>query len=176
MFPRKKGWLLVPILVGLLTIGITAGVALAYGGGEDGESARTSFASRVAAILGLEETPVQEAFAQASEEAHEERQATREARFQERLDQAVADGSITQEQADRYMEWLQSRPEGIRPLLGIRGFRGHGHSVEHAFGGRGFGSRSFGGSLFRQNQGGESRFSQQAPQELFSGIYQTITY
>ena len=176
MFTRKKRWFLVPILVGLLTIGISAGVALAHGGGGDGGTALSSFSNRVAAILGLEESKVQDAFTQASEEAREEWQAAKEARLKDKLDQMVEDGSIDQEQADQYMEWLQSRPEGIRSWLGIRGFRGHGMSGEHGFGGKIFSGHSFGGGLFGQNRGSESRFFQQAPQELISGIDQTITY
>ncbi len=181
MNTRKKRWLLVPVLVGLLTIGITAGVALAHGGGGDGKSALDSFSNRVAAILGLEESQVRDAFTQAKEEARAANQAAKEARLQDKLDQMVEDGSITQEQADQYMEWLQSRPDGIRSLLGTRGFRPHGFTGEHGFGGKmfgghSFGGRSFGGSLFGQDQGSESRFFQQAPQESFSGIDQTISY
>ena len=181
MFTRKKRWLLVPVLVGLLTVGITAGAVLAHGGGGDGESALDSFASRVANILGLEESQVQDAFTQAKEEAREAKKAAKEARLQDKLDQMVEDGSFSQEQADQYIDWLESRPEGIRSQLGIRGFSGHGLSGEHGFGGKMFGGRSFGGRLFGhgmfgQNQGSESRFFQQAPQELFSGIDQTITY
>ena len=181
MNTRKKRWLLVPVLVGLLTIGITAGVALAHGGGEDGKSALDSFSNRVAAILGLEESQVQEAFTQAAEDAREEWQATREARLQDKLDQMVEDGAISQEQADQYMEWLQSKPEGLRSLRGMQSFSSHGRLGGHGFGGKmfgghSFGGRSFGGSLFGQDQGSESRFFQQVPQELFSGIDQTITY
>ena len=176
MFMRRKRWLVVPIIVGLLTLGITTGALLAHGGGADRASALESYANRVAAILGLEESQVQDAFTQASEEAREEWQAAKEARLKDKLDQMVEDGSIDQEQADQYMEWLQSRPEGIRSWLGIRGFRGHGMSGEHGFAGKMFSGRSFGGGLFGQNRGSESRFFQQAPQELISGMDQTITY
>ena len=176
MNTRNKRWLLVPIVVGLLTVGITAGAVLAHGGGDGRESARTSFANRVAAILGLEETPVQDAFTLAWEEAREAKQAAHEARLQDRLNQAVEDGSISQEQADQYMEWVRSRPEGIRSQLGIRGFRGHGLSGGHGFGARLFGGHSFSGGLFGQDQGSQSRFFQQPSQDLFSGIDQTITY
>ena len=186
MITRKKRWLLVPIIVGLLTIGITAGVTLAHGGGEDRASSLDSFANRVAAIVGLEESQVQAAFTQAKEEARAENLAAKEARLQDKLNQMVEDGAISQEQADQYMEWLQARPEGIRSLWGFRGFRGHGSIGEHSFGGELFGGSSFSGrffghglfgrGLFGQDQGGESRFFQQPSQGLFSGIDQTITY
>ncbi len=184
MFGRKKRWMLMSVLVGLLTVGITAGAVLAHGGG--GESALDSFASRVANILGLEESQVQDAFTQAKEEGREAKQAAKEARLQDKLDQMVEGGSITQEQADQYMEWVQSKPEGIRPLLGIRGFSGHGFIGEHGFGGKMFGGRSFGGrlfggrsfghGLFDQNPDGEGQFFQPDPKDSFSGLDQINAY
>ena len=186
MFARKKRWLLLSVVVGLLTVGITAGAVLAHGGSGDGESKLDSFASRVASILGLEESQVQDAFTQAKEEAREAKQAAQEARLQDKLNQMAEEGSITQEQADQYMEWVRSKPEGMPPLRGIRGFSGQGLSGEHGFGGRMFGGRSFGGRLsgeglfghgwFGQNQGGESRSFQQAPNDSFSGIDQIGAY
>ncbi|PKB66075.1 MAG: hypothetical protein BZY81_08360 [SAR202 cluster bacterium Io17-Chloro-G4] len=176
MFTQKKRWIIVSLIVGLLTIGITAGVAMGHGGGEDRESALNNFASRVATILGLQESKVQDAFTQAKEETRAANQAAKEARLQDKLNQLVEDGSITQEQADQYMEWLQSRPEGLRSLRGIRGIRGHGSIGEHRFGGDLFGGSRFDGRLFGQDSGSESRSFKRAPQELFSGIDQTITY
>lgn len=186
MFTGKKRWLLFPVLAGLLAVGITAGAVLAQGGGEDGESALHSFANRVANILGLEESKVQDAFTQAKEEAMEAKQAARETRLQDKLNQLAADGKISQEQADQYSEWVRSRPEGIRSLLGMPGFGGHRLLGEHGFGGkmfggRGFGGRMFGGhsfghGLFGQNPGGESQSFQQAPDGSFSGVGQIITY
>ena len=186
MFARKKRWLVMSVVVGLLTVGITAGAVLAHGGGADGESALNSFASRVAAILGLEESQVQDAFTQAKGEAQVAKQAARETRIQDKLDQMVADGSITQEQADEYMEWIRSKPEGIGSLRGIRGFSSQGYLGGHGFGGKMFGNRSFGGRMFggtlfghglsHDNQGGESRFFQLDPKESFSGFDQTSSY
>ena len=52
----KRRWLFVPIIVGLLALGITVGGVLAQGGGGEDGIAQT-FAGRVAAILGLGEIP-----------------------------------------------------------------------------------------------------------------------
>ncbi len=199
MFTGKKNWLIVSVIVGLLTVAITAGAVLAQGGDEDGKSAIDSFTSRVAAILGLEESVVQDAFTQAKQEVAEDRQAASKARLQDKLDQMVENGSITQEQADDYMAWLQSKPEGIRPFRGLRGFGGHGflgkgglsgklfgdrsfggHSFSgHSFSGRRFGGTLFGSRFFGENRESESRFFSPNPpnlEELFPGLDQTGSY
>lgn len=44
MFTRQKRWLLISVIVGLLTIGITAGAVMAQDGGDGGDSAPISFA------------------------------------------------------------------------------------------------------------------------------------
>ena len=126
----KRRWLFVPIIVGLLALGITVGGVLAQGGG-DGDGTAKSFAGRVAAILGLEEAEVKDSFTQAATEARQDRLMTK-------LVGLVEDGSITQEQADEYLDWYQSRPDGIN--FGHR-FRGGAHSFSgnRSFGGRGMG-------------------------------------
>lgn len=114
----KKHWLLVPILVGVLALGITGGIALAQGGGTGDASPWSSFTSRVAAILGLDEAKVQDAFDQAARDMQDEA-------LRERLDNQVEQGRLSQEQADEYYEWYQSRPEGLlSPGLPFGGFRG----------------------------------------------------
>lgn len=130
----RRRWLLVPVVLGLLALGITAGTLLAQNGGSD--LTTKTFAGRVAAILELEESKVQDAFTQASLEVHEER-------LQNKLDRLVEEGEITQEEADKYLEWFKSRPEGIMQ-------RGHfgGHNRAGSFGGYRFGSRGAHGMGF----------------------------
>ena len=123
----KRRWLFVPIIVGLLALGITVGGVLAQDGG-DKDNAAKSFAGRVAAILGLGEAEVKDAFKQAATEARQDR-------LRSKLDWLVDQGRITQEQAGEYLEWYNSKPSGFD--LG-RGFRGGG---AHSF----FGRRMFGG-------------------------------
>ena len=115
----KKRWVVVPALVGLLAIGIvTGGAVLAHGSGTDGESRWSGFVSRVAAILELDEDQVEDALTQAAKEMREEA-------LKEKLDSMVAEGRITQDKADEYLEWVQSKPEGLNKGS-LPGFRGHG--------------------------------------------------
>lgn len=123
---NKRRWLYALILTGLLVIGITGGAVLAHGGGENGDSPVKSFASRVAGILGLDESQVQDAFKQARAEMQDEA-------LQAKLDKMVESGRLTQEEADEYKEWYDSRPDTLTPGFGGRKFHF----------GQGFGSRRF---------------------------------
>jgi len=123
---NKRRWLYALILTGLLVIGITGGAVLAHGGGENGDSPVKSFASRVAGILGLNESQVQDAFKQARAEMQDEA-------LQAKLDKMVESGRLTQEEADEYKEWYDSRPDTLTPGFGGRKFHF----------GQGFGSRRF---------------------------------
>jgi len=123
---NKRRWLYALILTGLLVIGITGGAVLAHGGGENGDSPVKSFASRVAGILGLNESQVQDAFDQARTEMQDEA-------LQAKLDKMVESGRLTQEEADEYKEWYDSRPDTLTPGFGGRKFHF----------GQGFGSRWF---------------------------------
>ena len=119
----RKRWLVIPVVVLALAIAVAAGAVLAQSTGDaDGSK---SFVGRVAETLGLEEDTVADAMKQAWQEMHEER-------LQARLDALVESGRITQEQADEYKTWLDSRPEGVGPLSG-KGFGRH-----HGLHGRGF--------------------------------------
>jgi hypothetical protein len=127
----KKRWIYVTVMVGLLTLAVTGGVAAAnFGGGGAADDMNT----RAAEILGVEP----QALSDALEQAHEEVMA---AQLQARLDEAVVEGLITQEQADEYSTWIQDRPDGLDHDFGRRGGRGHGR------GGPGFGkTQRFNGS------------------------------
>ena len=90
---RKFGLLAGLGVVILLISGLVAGVALAQGGGEGGvQGERESFLARVAAHLGVTEQQLTDAF-----------KVTR----LEMVDEAVAAGKITQEQADRIRERME---------------------------------------------------------------------
>ena len=89
-----------------LTAGITA-VAFAQSPDSEADSdggPGQVLISKVAAILGLDEEVVADAFAQARSEMMEEAQASR---LQNLIDQGV----ITQEEADQYQEWWDARPD-----------------------------------------------------------------
>ena len=139
----RKRWLFAPLLVGLMALALGAGAVMAQGDGEDGSSGAKTFASRLAAILGLDEGQVQDAMTQAKGEAQEER-------FQMKLDRMVEQGKITQEQADEKSEWFEARPDGVMPKFQSRGHGRHG----------GFGGRMPGHHFFKG-----FKFSHPAPEE-----------
>ena len=96
----------------VLTIGLTT-TAFAWGpsGGEgegDNGPVRT-FISKVASTLGLGEEQVADAFKQARQEMRDEAR-------EQRLQQAVENGLITEEEADQIREWWQNRPEALDEL------------------------------------------------------------
>ena len=113
----KKRWFVVPLLVGVLALGIMGGTALAQDRGTSSDSPVGKFASKVAAILGLDETKVQDAFKQAAKETQDEA-------LQTKLGRLVEQGRLTQEQADAYKAWYLARPEGIFQGLQLPGMRG----------------------------------------------------
>jgi hypothetical protein len=88
------------------------------------ESQFDIFVSKVADKLGLDEETV----ATAMEEAREE---MRMEALAERLQEAVDEGTITQEEADEILEWMQSRPDALDELGGfglrLEGGPGMGH-------------------------------------------------
>ena len=90
-----------------------------------------AYATRLAELLGLDVATVQEAVATVRAEQQAEREAEHLAALETRLDEAVAAGELTQEQADAM---LAAAEAGVFPGGG------------HGFGGRGgFGPRGFGG-------------------------------
>ena len=114
----KKKWLLAIVAVGILAAGLSVGAGFARGGlsaGDgDGDSPKSTFISKVASILELDEDTVSDALEQARNEMADER-------VEAMLDAKVEKGLITQDQADEYLEWFQDRPDD-----GLGLFKGHG--------------------------------------------------
>jgi len=88
----------------------------------------TTLLGKVASILGVDETTLENAITQAQDEVQQ-------TALKERLDKLVADGKITQAQEDEYLAWAQSEPDTSayrqwlegQPDLGIGGLgRGFG--------------------------------------------------
>ena len=125
----RKRWFVATLLVGVLAVGLTGGTVLAQTDGTSSDSPIGRFASKVATILGLDETLVQDALKQAAGEIQDEA-------IQRKLDYMVENGRLTQEEADAYLEWYQSKPEGI---FSGRGFGGHGFFRGGGHGGHGTG-------------------------------------
>ena len=97
----RKRWVIVSVVMAALAIAITGGAIMAQD--EDEDSSKT-FAGRVAEILGLEDDTVADAMKQAKEDMRDEA-------IKAKLDALVEDGKMTQEDADAYLEWLESRPD-----------------------------------------------------------------
>ncbi len=121
----KKRWLIGSVLAALMVFAITGGVIMAQ---ETSDSKRSGFAARVADILGLEADTVEDAMEQAKKEMFEEH-------LDAKLAAMVSSGRITQEQADEYRAWIESKPDGA-----FGGHRGFGKFGKRGFK-RGFGDR-----------------------------------
>ena len=137
---RSKKFIIVAVVAAIvLLVGSIGGVAFAQTGSTSDGSGKTLLA-RVAAILGIDQKKVEDAFAQAQREMREEA-------LDNYLKGLVTEGKITQEQADQYKKWWQSRPDitpyrqqlkewqETRPDIPLPGPFGH------------FGGRSFDGGM-----------------------------
>lgn len=102
------------------------------GGADEGEDRRTAvrerFAEELASELGLPPEQVEAALEAVHERLHAERRAERLAALEERLDEAVAEGALTREQADAI---LAAAEAGVLP--GGRG-RWHRHGAPGGLG------------------------------------------
>ncbi|MFC2022651.1 hypothetical protein ACFLTL_00595 [Chloroflexota bacterium] len=100
---------IVAILVGaLLVTGLIGGVALAQDNAgstpANTNDSQPTLLERVAEILGIDQQQLEDAFAQAQTER-------KDAALRDYLDKLVAEGKITQEEADEYWTWQHSRPD-----------------------------------------------------------------
>ena len=126
----SKKWLLAIVAVGILAAGLSVGAGFARGGlsdGDgDGDSTKSTFISKVASILELDEDTVSDAFEQARSEIADER-------VEAMLDAKVEKGLITQDQADEYLEWFQDRPDDAFPMFKRGGHGGWKHGKGMGF-------------------------------------------
>ena len=103
----KKRFMLLIIALAVIS-GVVGGVvgARADDGDADGSSA---FIDRVAEILGIAPEDVSSAVAQARDE-------TRTAHIDSKLNEAVAAGVITQEEADSIAAWFAGKPDVLKAI------------------------------------------------------------
>ena len=120
------------VVVAVIAIGFS--VAFAQGNGK-GDSNASRLAAKVAEILGLDTAVVDGAIKQAREELRDEA-------IQKKLNALVEKGRLTQEQADEYLNWIQSKPEGI-PAIGKQSFGKMGHHKGWKGHGRFFGPPNY---------------------------------
>jgi hypothetical protein len=125
------------LVAGALFAGIVGGTVLAQENDDGSTNPVSSLIAKVAAKLGIGEQELKTAVDEAREELADER-------LQSQLDKLVANGVLTQEQADEYKLWLDAAPDGLPGGFGQRGFGfgdGRGSFFFRSFGGRGFGFR-----------------------------------
>jgi hypothetical protein len=109
---RSKKFIVAVVLVAAITAASIGGVVLAADNGDNNQAETMcgAFMDRVLEIyeeqtgVVIDQEVLKDAFAQAQDEMQSEA-------LQNRLDKLVEEGTITQEEADEYMEWWQSKPD-----------------------------------------------------------------
>ena len=130
----KKMRIIIPLSIAVASVAIISfSIALAQGN-EGSDSNASKLATKVAEILGLDTAVVDHAIKQAREELRDEA-------IHNKLNALVENGKLTQEQADEYLNWIQSKPEGV-PTIGKQFFGKMGHHKGRKDHGRFFGSRN----------------------------------
>ena len=124
---RRKKLIVGVVLAAVLLFGSLGGVALADDGDDSQPGALFgALWEKVTAIYEqktgdtLDQEALKEAFADARAEMRAEA-------MQNRLQNLVEEGTITQEQADEYLDWQKARPDvpfgpGFRGMGGMRGW------------------------------------------------------
>ena len=112
MSVNKK--IVIPVVLAVVVVaGTVLGVTMAFASDSTTPTTTTAtvttnpkdtLATKVAAILGIDEAKVQAAFTQAQKEIQAEQ-------LDKQLAQLVTDGKITQAQADAYKAWLNTKPD-----------------------------------------------------------------
>ncbi len=142
---RRKKFVILGLLAAILLAGASiGGIALAQGNESEDDSQPAStvdtFWDRIAGILQEDGVIVTaDQLKNAVKEAQE--QAITDA-LKKRLDKLVADDEITQDEADEYLEWFESKPDianKVSPRIGHFRFFGFG------------GMRGWGGSCIPKN-------------------------
>jgi len=109
---RRKKLVLVAVATVVVLAGVLSGVVLAADNGDDDQAGAPFGAvwDKVCAIyeqntgVALDSAALEDAFDQAQQELRTEA-------MQSRLQSLVDEGKLTQEQADQYQAWLQSKPD-----------------------------------------------------------------
>ena len=121
----RKLQIIIPLVIAVVAVAVIS-FSIALAQGDEGDDSNASK---------LETAVVDDAVKQAREELRDEA-------IQKKLDALVEKGRLTQEQADEYLNWIQSRPEGI-PAIGKHFFGKRGHHKGWKSHGGFFGSRNY---------------------------------
>ncbi len=131
----RKLQIVIPIAIAVVTVSVFSLAVVFAQGNEEGDSNASKLAIKVAEILGLNAVEVDDAIKQARRELRDET-------VQNNLNALVEEGRLTQEQADEYLDWIQSKPEGIS-AIGKHSFGKRGHHRGWKGHGRFFGPRNY---------------------------------
>ncbi len=101
---RKKLFFIGTALVLLLTAGMIGGIALAEDEAAPATPVMNRLGARIAAILGIEESALTDAFIQAREEMRTEAR-------EQCLERMTENGLMNAEQAQEFRDWCEARPE-----------------------------------------------------------------
>jgi hypothetical protein len=132
---RSKKFIIIAVLVTVVLIGSIGGVVLAQnqnGDENQPEAQQAVLLEKVCAIYeentgtAIDAQELQNAFAQAQSEMRDEA-------LSNYLQKLVDEDKITQEQADQYKAWLESKPDV--PLFEPSPFGFPGHGMHRGFGG-----------------------------------------
>ena len=119
---RSKKFITITLLAIVLLVGTTIGIVFAQEETEGTTPAKLTMLDRVAGNLGIEPQVLKDAFAEVRSEMRDEA-------LDGYLQKMVDYGKITQDEADQYKEWWQSRPDtellgSHKGSFGFEGFRG----------------------------------------------------
>lgn len=151
MWRNKKLVIVTALVAAVLLVGGIGGVvyAQAKNGGygqigvtlaSDNASQPKTLLARVAAILGIEQQKVEDAFAQARSETQDEA-------LDNHLKNLVDQGKITQEQADQYKAWVKSKPDMTQYEQQLRDWQNARPDIPLPGRFDGFGARGFRGGM-----------------------------
>ena len=101
MWRSRKFIIIASVIAALVLVMSLTGIALAQ---DTGDSSGQSLLARVAKILGIDQQKVEDAFDQAQTDMQNEA-------LDNYLNKLVEEKKITQEQADQYKAWVQSKPD-----------------------------------------------------------------
>jgi predicted transcriptional regulator len=137
---RSKKFIIIAVLAAVILAGTIGGVALAQNSNDNTSKAQTKVAALLDKVAEIYEKNTGTAIdtAELQKAITEAGKALRDEAFDKYLQGLVDSGKITQEQADQYKNWLNSKPDmplpfgknsdgGIMPFGGMhRGFGGPG--------------------------------------------------
>lgn len=112
---RTKKFIVVAALLAVALVAGTTGVALAQDS-KDGTGPRQALLTRVAQILGIDQQQLEDAVKQAMSEQREQIKE----KGNQRLQDMVNEGKITQEQLDEFNAWLKAKPDINIHIFGLR--------------------------------------------------------